>query len=71
MSRRTRDYHDDRALGYALRTPVASGVRHEFLERVNSNLCHLCWMPKGHIDHSPPTNERPGARFLTTSRKGL
>lgn len=28
-----------------------SGAPHEFMERVNSKLCHLCLMPKDHADH--------------------
>lgn len=28
-----------------------SGVKHEFMERVNSSVCHLCLMPKNHPDH--------------------
>lgn len=55
--------NDERSLGYALRTPVASGVPHEFMERADSALCHLCWMPRSHADHvvstSNTTKENP------------
>lgn len=30
---------------------LPSGVPHAFMERADSDLCHLCWMPAHHADH--------------------
>lgn len=32
-------------------TVKPSGVPHAFMERADSDLCHLCWMPAHHEDH--------------------
>lgn len=47
-------------------------LRHEFMERVRSPVCHLCNRPREHWTHSPkatPPARKPWASRLTSPRR--